>query len=384
LSLTATTTPWLPALPPFLLASVVCMAAVPLTMLLARRIGRGAVDQPGEARRIHKAPTPRLGGLAMFLGFAVAVAAFGGGIATRWQIVGITGAITVAMAVDDILGLNPRVKVAIELGAGLLAYIVGASITFVAFPGSANATVLHLGVMALPLTLVWFLGMQVSINLLDGVDGVAAGVVTIVAGVLLLAAINRLGPTENAQNDVIVLTGALMGCCVGFLVFNFAPARTFMGDSGSHFLGVALGMITILGVAKLAVALSLLVPLVALGLPIGDTAFAIVRRRRAGRHVTHADTGHLHHRLLDLGFTPRETALTFYLATAILGCIGLALFGHRRVLLVAVALLAVALVGLIWRNMRREPVVESEEAGYLTLPGRPAAPSRIRHGGEVD
>jgi UDP-GlcNAc:undecaprenyl-phosphate/decaprenyl-phosphate GlcNAc-1-phosphate transferase len=175
-----------------------------------------------------------------------------------------------------------------------------------------------------------------------------------------------------------------MGCCVGFLFFNFHPARTFMGDSGSHFLGVALGMITILGVAKLAVALSLLVPLVALGLPIGDTAFAIIRRRRAGRHVTHADTGHLHHRLLDLGFTPRETALTFYLATAILGCIGLALFGHRRVLLVAVGLLAIALIGLIWRNMRREPVVEAEDTGYMTLPGRPATPSRIGHGGEVD
>jgi UDP-GlcNAc:undecaprenyl-phosphate GlcNAc-1-phosphate transferase len=376
--------PWLPALPPFLLASVVCMAAVPLTMLLARRIGRGAVDNPDQERRIHKAPTPRLGGLAMYLGFAVAVAAFGGSIATRWQIVGITGAITVAMAVDDILGLNPRVKVAIELGAGLLAYLVGASILFVAFPGSSGATLFHLGVMALPLTLVWFLGMQISINLLDGVDGVAAGVVTIVAGVLLLAAINRLGPSENAQSDVLVLSGALMGCCLGFLVFNFAPARTFMGDSGSHFLGVALGMITILGVAKLAVAMSLFVPLLALGLPIGDTAFAIVRRRRAGRRIAYADTGHLHHRLLDLGFTPRETALTFYLATAILGSMGLALFGHRRILLVAVGLLAVALIGLIWRNIRREPVVESEDAGYVTLPGRPAQPTRIHHGGEVD
>ena len=382
--LPAASAPWLPALPPFLLASVVCMVAVPLTMLLARRIGRGAVDSPDEARRIHTAPTPRLGGLAMYLGFAVAVAAFGGSIATRWQIVGITGAITVAMAVDDIPGLNPRVKVLIELGAGLLAYLVGASIVFVAFPGSSGATLLHLGVMALPLTLLWFLGMQVSINLLDGVDGVAAGVVTIVAGVLLLAAINRLGPSENAQSDVLVLSGALMGCCVGFLVFNFAPARTFMGDSGSHFLGVALGMITILGVAKLAVAMSLFVPLLALGLPIGDTAFAIVRRRKAGRRIAYADTGHLHHRLLDLGFTARETALTFYLATAILGCMGLALFGHRRILLVAVGLLAVALIGLIWRNIRREPVVEPEDAGYVTLPGRPAQPSRVRHGGELD
>jgi len=388
--LLATTAPWLPALPPFLLASVVCMMAVPLSMLAARRIGRGAVDHPDADRRIHTAPTPRLGGLALYVGFASAVAAFGGSIGARWQIVAISGVVTVAMAVDDILGLPWYAKLLIETGAGVLAFVVGAAITFVAVPGGDGANVFNLAWMSLPVTLIWFVGLQNSINFLDGVDGVAAGVVAIVAGVLLLAAINRLGPTDNVQSDVIVLSGALMGCCVGFLVFNFAPARTFMGDSGSHFLGVALGMITVLGVAKLAVALSLLVPLVALGLPIGDTAFAIIRRRRAGRGIAYADTGHLHHRLLDIGFTPRETAVTFYLATAILGCVGLALFGHRRILLVAVGLLALTLIGLVWRNLRREPApavspsVDEKPAGYVTLPGRPATPTRVRHGGEVD
>jgi UDP-GlcNAc:undecaprenyl-phosphate GlcNAc-1-phosphate transferase len=382
--LLAVSAPWLPALPPFLLASTMCMVAVPFSMLLARRIGRGAVDHPEQdERRIHKEPTPRLGGLALYFGFALALAAFGGAIHTRWQIVGITGVVTVAMAVDDILGLPWYAKLSIETGAGVLAWVVGVAITFVAFPGSHGTSVLQLGFMALPVTLVWFVGLQTSINLLDGVDGVAAGVVALVAGVLLLAAINRLGPVENVQSDVIVMSGALMGCCVGFLVFNFAPARVFMGDSGSHFLGIALGMLTILGVAKLAVALSLLIPLVALGLPIGDTAFAIVRRRRAGRGIAYADTGHLHHRLLDMGFTPRETALAFYLATAILGCVGLAFFGHRRTLLIGVALLAVALVGLVWRNLRRQPA-ETEPEGYMTLPGRPATPTRVRHGGEVD
>jgi len=381
----ASSAPWLPALPPFLLASTLCIAFVPLSMLLARRLGRGAVDHPHQDdRRIHKEPTPRLGGLAMYVGFAAALAAFGGSIHTRWQIVAITGVITVAMAVDDILGLPWYAKLSVETSAGVLAWVVGVAITFVALPGGHGTSVLELGAMAFPITLVWFVGLQTSINLLDGVDGVAAGVVAIVAGVLLLAAINRLGPTEHVQNDVIVMCGALMGCCIGFLVFNFAPARTFMGDSGSHFLGVALAMLTILGVAKVAVALSLLVPLVALGLPIGDTAFAIVRRRRAGRGIAYADTGHLHHRLLDMGFTPRETALTFYLSTAILGCIGLALFGHRRTLLIGVALLAVALVGLIWRNLRREPLVSSEQEPYVSLPGRPAQPTRVRHGGEVD
>src|SRR5258708_29344421 len=360
------------------------MLAVPASMLLARRIGRGAVDSPHDARRIHREPTPRLGGLAMYAGFAVALAAFGGSIHTRWQIVAITGVITVAMAVDDILGLPWYAKLIVEPAAGLLAWTVGVAITFVALPGGHGASVRELGAAALPITLVWFVGMQTSINLLDGVDGVAAGVVALVAGVLLLAAINRLGPTEHVQSDVIVMSGALMGCCIGFLVFNFAPARTFMGDSGSHFLGVALGMLHILGDANVTVALSLMVTHVYLGLPIGDTAFAIVRRRRAGRGVAHADAGHLHHRLLDLGFTARETALTFYLATAILGCIGLALFGHRRVLLVAVGLLAIALIGLIWRNMRREPGVEAEDTGYIALPGRPPPPTRVRPGGQVD
>src|ERR1019366_6356085 len=105
---------------------------------------------------------------------------------------------------------------------------------------------------------------------------------------------------------------------VGFLVFNLPPARVFMGDSGSNFLGVALAAITIIGIAKVAVALSLLVPLIALGLPIGDTAWAIVRRRRAGVSPATADTGHLHHRLRALGMTPMETALGFYFATGLL------------------------------------------------------------------
>ena len=139
-----------------------------------------------------------------------------------------------------------------------------------------------LGLLIAPMTVVWVLGMQVSINLLDGADGVAAGVIAIVATVCLLAAINRIEGPADIQSGVVDPSGAVMGCCVGFLIFNLPPARMFMGDSGTHFLGVALAVITILGVAKIAVGLSILMPLIALGLPIGDTAFAIVRRRRRG------------------------------------------------------------------------------------------------------
>jgi UDP-GlcNAc:undecaprenyl-phosphate GlcNAc-1-phosphate transferase len=370
---------WLPALPPFLLASSVTMVFVPITMLLARRVG--AVAEPDDARHLHHAPTPRLGGLALFGGFTVALLAFGGPVSDRWQVIGVTAAITIAMLVDDILDLPWNAKLAIELGAGALAAGLGITINFFALPGGHGPSVIELGWLAAPLTAVFILGMQVSINFLDGSDGVAAGVVAIVATVLLLAAVNRVHGPGDVQNGVIVMSGALMGCCAGFLLFNLPPARVFMGDTGSHFLGVALAVISVLGVAKVAVALALFVPLIALGLPIGDTAFAIVRRRRAGRSPAEPDAGHLHHRMLRTGMTPLETALTFYLMTAILGCIALFVFGHKRILDVALALLVVALVALLWRS-RRRPHINSD--GFVVVRGRRSVPARVRRGGEAD
>jgi UDP-GlcNAc:undecaprenyl-phosphate GlcNAc-1-phosphate transferase len=373
-------TPWLPALPPFLLASAVTMVLIPATILVARRVG--AVAEPDAARHIHRAPTPRLGGLALFGGFTVALIVFGGPVPDRWQVITVTGAITAAMLVDDILDLPWNAKLAIELGAGVLAAALGITINFFAVPGGHGPSLVQLGWMAAPITAVFVLGMEVSINFLDGSDGVAAGVVAIVATVLLLAAVNRLQGSGDVQNGVIVMSGALMGCCCGFLVFNLPPARVFMGDTGSHFLGVALAVISVLGVAKIAVALALFVPLIALGLPIGDTAFAIVRRRRAGRSPTEPDAGHLHHRMLATGMSPLETALTFYLTTAILGCVGLFVFGHRKILDVALGLLVVALVALVWRSRRRRPHLDPES--FLSVPGRRHVPAPVRRRGDQD
>ena len=375
-------TPWYPALLPFLLASAVTCAVVPVSMWVARRVG--AVDRPDAERRIHDEPTPRLGGIAMFAGFAIALAVFGSNVEERWDVVAVTAAITLAMAVDDVLRLPPWTKLVIETGAGVMVAALGITISFFGFR-THPASVLDLGLLAAPVTVVWLVGMQVSINLLDGVDGVASGVVAIVSGVLLLAAINRLGPTEGIQNGVIVMSGALMGCCFGFLFWNVAPARVFMGDSGSHFLGVAVGTITVLGTAKVAVALTILVPLLSLGLPIGDTAFAIVRRRRAGTGIAAPDAGHLHHRLLALGLSPRETALAFYLATTILGCIALGIFGHRKVLALAAVLLVVVLLALVRRSRRRAEDLEGRPPSHwLLVSDREAVPSRARRGGEAD
>jgi UDP-GlcNAc:undecaprenyl-phosphate GlcNAc-1-phosphate transferase len=373
-------TPWVSALPPFFLASVVTMILIPATIIVARRVG--AVAEPDADRHLHDRATPRLGGLALFGGFTVALIAFGGPVTDRWQVIAVTAVITVAMLIDDILDLPWNAKLAIELGAGVMVAALGITINFFAVPGGHGPSLVELGWLAAPLTVVFVLGMEVSINLLDGSDGVAAGVVGIVATVLLLAAVNRVQGTANVQNGVIVMSGALMGCCCGFLVFNLPPARVFMGDTGSHFLGVALAVVSVLGVAKIAVALALFVPLIALGLPIGDTAFAIVRRRRAGRSPTEPDAGHLHHRMLATGMSPMETALTFYLMTAILGCVALFVFGHKRILDVALALLVAALIGLLWRARRRRPQFDAD--GFLVVRGRRSVPARVRRGGEAD
>jgi len=375
---------WLPALPPFLLASAVCIAAVPLTALLARRLG--AVAEPDTERHLHAQPTPRLGGLALFTSFAVAVAVFGASVNYRWQIVAVSGAVTVAMALDDIFDLHWRAKLLIEVGAGVLVAALGITITFIAVPSAHGPTAIELGLFAAPLTVAWVVGMQVSVNLLDGADGVAAGVIAIVATVCLLAAVNRVVSANDVQSGVIVLCGALMGCCIGFLFYNLPPARVFMGDSGSHFLGVALAAVTVLGVAKVVVGLSLLVPLIALAIPIGDTAFAIVRRRRAGRSFAEPDAGHLHHRLLARGLSPMQTTLTFYLATAILGCIALSIYGHQRILLISLGLLVLSLAALLWQNRRaRAKSVVADEESYLVVSGHPQLRPRIhQHGGETD
>ena len=189
------------------------------------------------------------------------------------------------------------------------------------------------------------------------------------------------------QSGVVILSGAVMGCCLGFLVFNLPPARVFMGDSGSHFLGVALGVITILGVAKIVVGLSILVPLIALGLPIGDTAFAIVRRTLAGRNPAAPDAGHLHHRLRAVGMTPdrdRGNLLSGDRDPRLPGAHDLRPPPDHRCR--ARAAWSWRWLCSIWRNRRRvprlpfAPVEESE----VQVDGHRALPSHVHHRGEVD
>jgi UDP-GlcNAc:undecaprenyl-phosphate/decaprenyl-phosphate GlcNAc-1-phosphate transferase len=331
-----------PALVPFLVA-LVCTAIIVLpARWLAFRLG--AVAEPGE-RRIHREPTARLGGLAMYLGFGLSAALFSTNPSTLGLLLS-AAVITTLMVLDDLRGVRPVFKLVFQVAASLLAIVgFGISIHYIGLPGGHQLTLLP--VVAIPLTLLWFVGLQNTINLIDGVDGLAAGVVAIVAATLLLAAINR------GESDIVILAGALIGACVGFLFFNWHPARVFMGDSGSNFLGFTLAALSVLSVAKGAIVVALVVPLAALAIPIVDTAWAIVRRRLRGKSIATPDTEHLHHRLLDFGLSPRETALVFYFGTAIFAAVGLAIYGHKKVLLGAILLMMLGIVIIMLRRFRR-------------------------------
>ena len=330
-----------PAILPFLVALVCTTIVVLPARWLAFRLG--AVAEPGE-RRIHREPTARLGGLAMYLGFGLSAALFSTNPATLGLLLS-AAVITTLMVFDDLRGVRPVFKLVFQVAASLLAIVgFGISIKFVGLPGHV---VNLMPAVAIPLTLLWFVGLQNTINLIDGVDGLAAGVVAIVAATILLAAINR------GESDIVILAGALIGACIGFLFFNWHPARIFMGDSGSNFLGFTLAALSVLSVAKGTVVLALIVPVAALAIPIVDTAWAIVRRRRRGTSIATPDTEHLHHRLLNFGLSPRETALVFYFGTAIFAAVGLTIYGHRKVLLGAILLMLLGIGMIVVRRFGR-------------------------------
>lgn len=330
-ALTNITEHLLPGLWPLLVAFAVCVAAAPVAISLSRRYGW--IAQPG-GRHAHAQPTPLLGGLAMWVGFGVAWLVFVPRTTQTLGVLLVSGLAMALLAIDDRWPMRPLVKLGVQAGLALVAVVgFGIVIRFFSLPGGH---LILLGLLMAPVSVFWLVSMQNTVNFLDGVDGLAAGVIAIVAAILLLAA----GALK--QPEVVQLSGALAGCCAGFLFFNFHPARIFMGDSGAHFLGMALGMISILGVAKVAVAFALAAPVLALALPIIDTGWAILRRRRQGTSVARPDLMHLHHRLQAFGLDPRQTCYVFYAASALLGGLGLTLFGHGRIL--AVVLVATAVL----------------------------------------
>lgn len=294
---------------------VVTLAVTPVMRLVGNRLG--IVSKAG-GRHVHKGSIPRIGGVAMYVGFLAAIGMrLLGEKVWGWPPAltlldeptwGVLAGLTLMFAVgllDDVVDLTPGQKLVGQIAAAAITFAAGIRIDFIGNPFGGG--LLLLGVLSLPLTLFWMVGFANVVNLIDGLDGLAAGITAIAAVSLLVLA------EETNQPLAAVLAAALVGACIGFLRYNFNPASIFMGDSGALFLGFCLACISLLGVMKSVAAITLVVPLLILGVPVFDTFSAIVRRRRHGRPVHEADKGHIHHRLLLRGFTQRQTVLIIYL-----------------------------------------------------------------------
>jgi len=337
-------------------AGVTTWLVTPSIIRIAHRVG--AVDHPGP-RKIHAAPIPRVGGVAVFLGFSagLAFAAFATGYATNSQI-GRTGywsglalaaaGVLVLGLVDDLRPVSFQWKFAFQILAATAVWFIGFRVEVLGIP--FVSTGVHLGWWSLPLTILWIVGITNAFNLIDGLDGLAAGTALITTSVVAIIAI------QGGRVAVSAVSVALVGSLLGFLRYNFNPAQIFLGDSGSMFLGFSVAVISIHGSQKNVTAVAVLGPLLIMGYPILDTGMAIARRinsirtNSAGRgglrymvrnahRVFLPDRGHLHHRLLEAGMSHRGAVLSLY------GC-AIALAAAALVLVVMNSLLvAVVLAG---------------------------------------
>ncbi len=299
----------------FAIAFLLALIFTPVASRVAMRIG--TIDQPA-ARRIHEKPTPRLGGLSIIVAFFAAI-----GVSLVYprtdpnettRIVGLlfgAGLMFIVGAYDDRRELKPLPQLLAQIIAAVLAVASGVMIREI--PNPLGGLITFEEWFAVLFTLFWLVGMMNTVNWLDGVDGLAAGV-TAIAGVVLVVHTFRL-----EQFSLALLALALVGTVLGFLPYNFFPAKIFLGSSGALVLGFALGVLSIIGGAKVATAL------LVLAIPILDVAWQIVNRLRAGRSPFLPDRGHLHHRLLDLGLSQRAIVLLYYFVTAFFGALALIL-----------------------------------------------------------
>ena len=326
----------------FAAAVIVSLLATPAVIKLAKKTG--AMDAPN-ARKVHKKPVPRIGGLAIYAGFISAIIfvaiKFGLDGEQLQEIVGLilSGSLIVALGlIDDYKNLPARVKLLGQIfAATILVLFFGVRIDFVTDPFGGY---FYLEWFAIPATIFWLVGLTNTVNLIDGLDGLAAGVASIASMTIMLVALD--------QNLILVaiLTAALAGSAVGFLKYNFNPAEIFMGDTGSMFLGFMLAGISVTGSVKSVATIALIVPIFALGLPILDTTFAIVRRFRGGVPIFKPDKGHLHHRLLSVGFSQRQAVLLMYVISALFGLSAIAMTEVSRQ--VAVVILLIIIVAIIY------------------------------------
>lgn len=371
---------WLNMLIVFVIACVATAILTPFSIRLAYKVG--AIDIPKDERRAHAKPIPRIGGLAFIAGFFIStlIVFIFCEIDRMVNLVDVNligfyiGAIIIVVVgfLDDIRvskkGLNPWTKLMGQVLAALCVILSGLRIGYINIP-FFNIYGLN-EILSIVVTLGWIVGVTNAINLIDGLDGLASGVSAI--GVVSLLVIFILNGSAAIP---LVLAAALLGSLLGFLPYNFNPAKTFMGDVGSNFLGYTLATVSMLGMAKTYTVMAIILPIIVLALPVFDTLFAIARRVLSGKSIMEADRGHLHHRLIDLGLSQRQAVLVMYCVAAIFGIFAIVLMRSALWKVIAFAgilLILVALELINIRVMKRKglppvPVKNFSEGGLLRV-----------------
>ena len=340
----------------FLLAFITTFVVTPHTMRFAKKVG--AIDIPND-RRVNKKPMPRLGGLAVIAGFVVSIIylfittsiegklnLFGEENYYLKMIGFFLGVLVLGLVcyIDDVRGVPSWVKLTAQIVASIIVVACGIRIENISIPFIEGKIIMG-DIFSYIITVCWIVGITNAINLIDGLDGLSSGVTLISClSLLMVFALN------SSPLIAIVLITALAGALVGFLPFNFSPAKTFIGDTGSNFMGFALAIISILGVAKTYTALVLIAPIIILAMPIFDTLFAIFRRLIKGKSIKAVfkpDKGHLHHKLMAKGYTQKQAVLIMYGITAILGMFAVILLesGIWKALSFAILIIAIVAIG---------------------------------------
>ena len=325
----------------FAVAAVLSYFFTPPVKNFAHKVG--AIDVPKDARRMHKKPIPRLGGLAIYGGFLCSILIFGQLDETMLCVL-LGAAIIVALGIfDDVLALGAKLKFVVQIVAAAIPVCIGDLQIglFTNLNPLSDTPFVHLGILAVPVTIIWIVGITNAVNLIDGLDGLAVGVSSIAAITMLAVAL------LTGNMPIAITMAALAGACIGFMPYNLNPAKIFMGDTGSTFLGYMLATVSIMGLFKFYAVISFAVPFLILGLPIFDTANAIIRRVAAGRSPMSPDRGHVHHKLIDMGFNQKQAVAILYAISATLGLTAVALTssGEVKAIVLLLAVLAAILVG---------------------------------------
>ncbi len=299
---------------------VVAYVTAPLSIRLAHKLG--VIDKPKDARRVHKKPIPRFGGMSIFLG-SMAAMLIPAGMNSNIKVAMLGGLLMYGLGVaDDITDLKPVVKFSGQIVIATIVFLLGIRITFIGNYFGASVTDAHAHVIlsegvAYLVTVLWIVGITNAVNLMDGLDGLAAGSVAIMS--LSLAYIAYIHGVRLGSMPVCVALVAVAGGCLGFLPFNFSPAKTFMGDGGALYLGYMIAVLSVISPLKRATVVGAIIPMLTLAVPIFDTLFAMLRRTLRHESIMAADKGHLHHHLMAAGFGQRRSVLIMYGIVGIMG-----------------------------------------------------------------